>query len=157
MLLHARRIREQPITVGIVSAKSIYCNEMKLISKKILEELNWNGPVMLEYKYNKKTREYFLIEINPKFWGSLELGIACGVNLGRILVSSYFVDSLYKIENYKTNVNFYWPLDGDIISLFQLKSLNHFISYLKFNFHTNIGKSLKADLIKLLSLLKKIF
>ena len=149
------RIREQPITGGYsTAAKSIYCNKMKAISKKILEGLNWNGPVMLEYKYDKKTEEYFLLEINPKFWGSLELGIASGVNLGTALVSSYFNDKIYKDKKYQTNVKFYWPLDGDIISLFQLKSFKHFISYFKLNFRKNIGKSKRADLIKLIWLIK---
>ena len=41
---------------------------------------------MVEFKLDEQTQEVKLMEINPKFWGSLELGLAAGVNFGELLV-----------------------------------------------------------------------
>ena len=41
---------------------------------------------MLEFKFFKGN--YYLIEANPKFWGSLDLAIASGVNFPLILINS---------------------------------------------------------------------
>ena len=41
---------------------------------------------MVEYKYNERTDEYVLMEINGRFWGSLQLAIDAGVDFPRLLV-----------------------------------------------------------------------
>jgi len=35
---------------------------------------------MIEFKYDRKRNEFFLIEVNPKFWGSILLPIVAGIN-----------------------------------------------------------------------------
>lgn len=61
--------------------RSVPLNEQMLAhSKKMLSHLRWTGVVMIEYKWNPTTGEFILMEINGRFWGSLPLAVACGVD-----------------------------------------------------------------------------
>lgn len=82
-----RRIREYPITGGASTfAKSVYYAELKEYGQKIFESLNWHGVGMCEFKLDRRDKKFKLIEINPKFWGSLDLAIVCGVDFPYYLV-----------------------------------------------------------------------
>lgn len=108
------RVREWPKSGGYSTACKIYHDEeLNIISRNIIKSLNWRGPIMIEFRKSKKNHKYYFIEINPKFWGSLELGLQGGVNI---------VDALKKIinpnhrmnrTNIQKNITIAWPLDGD--------------------------------------------
>ncbi len=51
------------------------------IAKRLIEELAWEGPIMVEFKIDSDTREPYLMEINGRFWGSLPLSVAAGVDM----------------------------------------------------------------------------
>jgi len=76
------RLRELPITGG----PSTYCRIWK--DRKIEEHtinlmkaVGWNGIAMTEFKYNKVENKYYLMEINPRFWGTAELAIKAGIDI----------------------------------------------------------------------------
>lgn len=50
-------------------------------AKKLVKELLWEGPIMVEFKVDSDTRTPKLMEINGRFWGSLPLSIAAGVDM----------------------------------------------------------------------------
>lgn len=60
-------------------------------ASKLLKELRWDGPAMVEFKRHTDGQHY-LMEINPRFWGSLQLSIFCGVN--------------FPVETFKTFTSF---------------------------------------------------
>ena len=75
-----------PISGGMsVAAKSIFDKNLQKIGEKIVKKIKWTGLIMLEFKYH--ANKYYLIEINPKFWGSLDLAIASNVDFPNKLVS----------------------------------------------------------------------
>lgn len=45
-------------------------------SGRLLSELGWNGPAMVEWKYDEDAKTYRLMEINGRWWGSLPLTLA---------------------------------------------------------------------------------
>jgi len=49
-------------------------------SKRLLSGLRWTGVAMVEYKQNVATGEFALMAINGRFWGSLPLAVASGVD-----------------------------------------------------------------------------
>lgn len=49
-------------------------------SQRLIESLHWTGPIMVEWKRDAKTQTPMLMEINGRFWGSLPLAIASGVD-----------------------------------------------------------------------------
>ena len=44
---------------------------------------------MMEYRWNEKTNEFYLMELNSRFWGSLHLPILCGVDFPVILACAF--------------------------------------------------------------------
>lgn len=44
------------------------------------------GPAMVEFRQSESTGEFVLMAINGKFWGSLELSLAAGVNFAADLI-----------------------------------------------------------------------
>ena len=106
-----KRIREEPLTGGSSTfAKSIYDQEIYDNSIKLLRDLSWNGVVMIEYKRCKKNGKLYLIEINPKFWGSHDLAISAGRNFASMLLNLND-DKLFKnMKEYKAEVYYQWPI-----------------------------------------------
>ncbi|MGH7279795.1 MAG: ATP-grasp domain-containing protein, partial [Candidatus Rokuibacteriota bacterium] len=50
------------------------------LALRLLEALRWRGVAMVEFRRDRRTREYRLLEINPRFWGSLPLALHCGLD-----------------------------------------------------------------------------
>lgn len=46
----------------------------------LLQALEWEGPMMVEFKVDSDTREPRLMELNGRFWGSLPLATLAGVD-----------------------------------------------------------------------------
>lgn len=76
-----RRLCEKPPWGGVsVLSESITPPQDTLrIAISLLYALNWHGPAMVEFKRGDDGTPY-LMEINPRFWGSLELAIRSGVD-----------------------------------------------------------------------------
>jgi predicted ATP-grasp superfamily ATP-dependent carboligase len=46
----------------------------------VLDALDWHGPAMVEFKRDARDGRFKLIEVNPRFWGSLPLALHAGVD-----------------------------------------------------------------------------
>lgn len=81
-----RRILEKPPSGGVsVLSESIAREEVPFEqTAAILRHLHWQGVAMVEFKRDAHGRHY-LIEINPRFWGSLQLAISSGCNFPLLL------------------------------------------------------------------------
>jgi protein-tyrosine-phosphatase/predicted ATP-grasp superfamily ATP-dependent carboligase len=75
------RVHEYPLTGGASSYRRsiIPPPDMLRDAEKLLTVLKWHGVAMVEFKMDVRGR-YWLMEINPRFWGSLALSIDAGVN-----------------------------------------------------------------------------
>ncbi|MDX9726597.1 MAG: ATP-grasp domain-containing protein [Bacteroidales bacterium] len=114
-----RRIREYPYTGGpSTCAESFFDEKILEHGKKILDHLKWDGVAMIEFKKEESSGVYYLMEINAKFWGSLDLALVAGVNFPRMLV-----DEALGIETgqtlYKEGIKFQWILNGDLFHVLQ--------------------------------------
>lgn len=58
-------------------------------AERLLKNLRWNGVAMVEFRLDSRTGKPVLMEINPRFWGSLPLAIACGVDFPKLLCDMY--------------------------------------------------------------------
>lgn len=127
-----KRLREIPYTGGSSTACcSIYDPVLLEIAKPIINELDWTGPIMLEFKYDNSLKEYILIEINPKYWGSLELSEKLGKEWVRDTVNYLIYGEEIQPKNYEENVKVYWPLDGDLVSIIKGKTFIDIFKYFK--------------------------
>jgi predicted ATP-grasp superfamily ATP-dependent carboligase len=50
------------------------------MSQQLLQAIKWKGPAMVEWKVDPRSGAPQLLEINPRFWGSLELSVRSGVD-----------------------------------------------------------------------------
>jgi predicted ATP-grasp superfamily ATP-dependent carboligase len=76
------RIRTSPSEGGVTVLSKISNNlEVLEAGANLLESVQWNGLVMLEYLYDKKENCYKIIEANPRLWGSILLSEYSGANL----------------------------------------------------------------------------
>lgn len=55
-------------------------SELMTQSIRLLQRLNWEGPAMVEYRYEAASGEACLMEINGRFWGSLPLAYHAGAD-----------------------------------------------------------------------------
>lgn len=75
-----KREAEFPVTGGSSVYRSGYEHpQMREVATKILNEIKWSGFIMFEFKVNANN-ELFLIEINPRIWGSIHQGLANNCN-----------------------------------------------------------------------------
>jgi len=82
-----RRLREKPPSGGIsVLRESIELPKtMTDYAVKLLEKVRWHGVAMVEFKVEGDTGIPRLMEINGRFWGSLQLALDAGVNFPHLL------------------------------------------------------------------------
>jgi protein-tyrosine-phosphatase/predicted ATP-grasp superfamily ATP-dependent carboligase len=77
-----RRIKEAPASGGIaVMAIAEEINPtLAQASYELLRAIEWEGPAMVEFRYDRKTGALALMEINGRFWGTTSLPILAGVD-----------------------------------------------------------------------------
>jgi predicted ATP-grasp superfamily ATP-dependent carboligase len=84
-----RRLREKPPAGGV----SVYregipiAPDLEAAVERLLARLGWQGVVMVECKRDSASGRAVLMEINGRFWGSLQLAIDAGVDFPRLLVA----------------------------------------------------------------------
>lgn len=81
------RLHEVPLTGGGSSLRQSVTVEPELLeaSQKLMASLDWHGVAMVEFKWDPKTRDFRLMEINGRFWGSLPLAVAAGADFPAML------------------------------------------------------------------------
>jgi predicted ATP-grasp superfamily ATP-dependent carboligase len=105
-----RRLREKPPSGGV----SVYCESIAadpdLVdrSRRLLESLGWWSVAMVEYKLDTATGTPYLMEINGRFWGSLQLAIDAGVDFPRLLVECALGRQPQPVLEFRTGVRSRW-------------------------------------------------
>jgi predicted ATP-grasp superfamily ATP-dependent carboligase len=105
-----RRIREHPPAGGVsVYRESIAMDEQLLArSCALLDKFCWQGVAMIEYKVDQATNTPYLMEINGRFWGSLQLAIDAGVNFPTLLLDAASNKRPAPVTTYDTTVRCRW-------------------------------------------------
>jgi predicted ATP-grasp superfamily ATP-dependent carboligase len=107
-----RRLREYPVTGGpSTAAESIYDRELAELGKGLLGALEWHGVAMVEFKKDARDGRYRLMEVNPKFWGSLDLSIVAGVDFPWLATQMALGRLKGPAPTYRTGVRFRWLFD----------------------------------------------
>ena len=77
-----RRLHEVPLTGGGSSLRisEAVAPVLHDAAARLMRALDWHGVAMVEFKYQRDTGAYRLIEINGRFWGSLPLAVAAGAD-----------------------------------------------------------------------------
>lgn len=107
-----RRIREYPPEGGASAcAESEPAADLQRYAQPLLDSLEWHGVVMVEFKEDGDGTPT-LVELNPKFWGSIDLGIESGLNFPRALIEYTLSQTDFSFDF--TPLRYSWPLSGDL-------------------------------------------
>ncbi len=86
-----RRLHEMPHTGGASSLRESWWNEEIFQDAQAkLEYINWQGVAMIEYRWDKTAKRFYLMEMNLRFWGSIHLALYAGVDFPKLLADSFF-------------------------------------------------------------------
>ena len=100
---------------------------IKAHTATILNHLKWTGHIEMDWMYNEKTGECYLLEINPKFWGTTQLTISAGFDYPLWYVQHALGEPLKFPAEYRTGLRYRW-LDDEMITVFtQPRSFSSFI------------------------------
>jgi predicted ATP-grasp superfamily ATP-dependent carboligase len=93
-----KRLIEYPISGGSSTYRTRHINE-KIMNgcEEIIRKYKWSGFIMFEFK--KRNEEYFLIEINPRIWGSINQGLNDNANFFEYLFGSVDMKGFKKTYN----------------------------------------------------------
>jgi predicted ATP-grasp superfamily ATP-dependent carboligase len=138
-----KRIRQFPITGGPSTYRvSVSKPSLTKLGLKLLEEMKWYGVAMVEFKVDIRDDKPKLIEINPRFVGSLNLAIAAGVDFPYLLYKMAVEGDVHPILNYKLGVKARYLLFGDVLHLMaspsRLKLLPEFMTFYERNLSYDI-------------------
>ncbi|MDT8281492.1 MAG: ATP-grasp domain-containing protein [Gammaproteobacteria bacterium] len=121
-----RRLREKPPQGGVsVLSESVAVNPtLESYARQLLDHVGWHGVAMVEFRVTPDGKPS-LMEINTRFWGSLQLAIDAGVDFPWLLYQTCNKDSsqtnddhqIPVVSDYKIGQRLRWIL-GDFDSLY---------------------------------------
>jgi predicted ATP-grasp superfamily ATP-dependent carboligase len=105
-----RRLREKPPAGGV----SVYSESIPLdpglleASVSLVERFRWSGPAMVEYKVDQATGRPYLMEVNGRFWGSLQLAIDAGVDFPALHLAAVLGRPFRPLPEYRAGLRLRW-------------------------------------------------
>lgn len=112
LFAHERLRETRPTGSGSSLRRSVSLDpKLRESAERLLKDLNWHGPAMVEFKVDG-TRPR-LMEINGRFWGSLQLGIDAGIDFPLLWVKILKGEPVEKITTYEHGIALRW-LMGDV-------------------------------------------
>ena len=110
-----RRIREKPPSGGV----SVLCESIRPpvealdAASRLISINGWHGVAMIEFKWDAEENRPKLIEINGRFWGSLNLAIQAGVDFPFLLYQLALGEKVEGPAEYRIGLKSRWEL-GDL-------------------------------------------
>lgn len=130
-----RRIRSYPYYGGPSTLRETFQDERseraKEIAFSLLKAMKWRGVAMVEFRTDPRDNTPKLMEVNPRFWGSLQLSILSGVDFPWLYYTMLMEGDVKPVMEYASNVQCRWMLPGDMLwyatTPGKLKNLKEFL------------------------------
>ena len=110
-----RRLREKPPSGGVSVLRESVPSDPELVdyTNRLLGPLGWHGVAMVEFKRDQESGRPFLIEVNGRFWGSLQLAVDSGVDFPFLVCQLARGQELDVPATYRVGIRSRWLL-GDL-------------------------------------------
>lgn len=109
VLAHTVQVRERTLPVnggsGVIN-RTCEHEQIRDYAFRLVEGMKWNGIAMVEFKLDSAGRPR-LMELNPKFWGTLDLSIQAGVNFP-LLACLMVTGQEVLPSRYRRNLRYRW-------------------------------------------------
>jgi predicted ATP-grasp superfamily ATP-dependent carboligase len=114
-----RRLREKPPDGGVSVYRESIPLEERLMGPglRLLDALDWNGVAMIECKRDGTTGRPVVMEVNGRFWGSLQLAIDAGIDFPALLLRCVGGEMVPLCRDYRVGVRSRW-FWGDVDHLY---------------------------------------
>jgi len=114
-------LRTTPHQGGMMTCRQSWNHDkMCATAKAWLHRMGWRGVAMVECKWDPETDQFWLIEINARFWGYLHLDLFSGVDMPRIQMDRFFGLGHEPAPRQKLGVRCRHTLPGDASFLISL-------------------------------------
>lgn len=109
-----RRLREFPIDGGPSTLReTVDAPALIRHAETLMRALAWTGVAMVEFKMDERDGVARLLEINPRFWGSIELAAVAGMNFPLMLYQVTRGEPVAPVRP-RAGVRCRWLLPGDV-------------------------------------------
>jgi hypothetical protein len=107
-------LRTTPHTGGMMSLRESWVHaRMAKVARAWLQELNWTGVAMIECKWDPETDQFWLIEVNARYWGYLHLDLFAGADVPLIQADAFFGITRMPKQPYRLGVLCRHTFPGD--------------------------------------------
>jgi len=104
-----KQLRDYPLAGGQATMRvSVRSAKAEAYLQELLEHLNWHGVCQADFVLDAATQTPYLIDMNPRLWGSLVQAIASGVDFPHLLYRLAREGDVTPITEFKTGVITRW-------------------------------------------------
>lgn len=115
-----KRLRQYPLTGGPSTLRESIADPLvQEMGERLLTALEWYGVAMVEFRYDPRDGLPKLMEINPRFWGSLPLAVYAGVDFPYLIFQLAQGQPLSGPSAYALEKRCRWILPGDLLHFFK--------------------------------------
>lgn len=127
-----KQLREYPVKAGQATLRlSVKRPEAEDYFLQLLKSMDWHGICQADFIVDRKTQMPYLIDVNPRFWGSLAQGIAAGVDFPFLVYKIAKDGDVAPVSSFKEGVQSRW-IGGDLRTFYpSFKHSRDKIKYLK--------------------------
>ncbi len=111
-----KRLREYPVKGGPSTLREgVHYPELEEMGLRLLKHLKWHGVANVEFRADARDGIPKLMEVNPRFWGSVELAIVSGIDFPWLLYRMAVDGDVEPVKDYKVGLRCRWFFPGDIM------------------------------------------
>jgi predicted ATP-grasp superfamily ATP-dependent carboligase len=120
-----RRLGEHDISAGVrfahgaAGAQSVFEPELQHHGLTLLQALCWDGIAMVEFRRSRRDGRFYLMEINPRFVGSLDLAVAAGMDLPWLYAQLAAGRPVVGPNRYRVGLRYRWLLSKNVAGFFE--------------------------------------
>jgi predicted ATP-grasp superfamily ATP-dependent carboligase len=121
-----KELRNYPVETGQACYVETV-NELGLVkfAEKLLKSLNFVGIADIDLVIDSRDNKPKLMEINPRFWGSMQVAIDAGVDFPYLLVTMLRDGDIEKSRVYKTGIRCRYMFYNDLVRLITILHSNY--------------------------------
>jgi predicted ATP-grasp superfamily ATP-dependent carboligase len=85
-------------------------------AERLVEEIGYHGVAQIEFKQDARDGTFRLLEMNAKFWGTLALSIAAGINFPYLATRLALGQSIGDHFEYEVGLAYRWRFPGEFVA-----------------------------------------